>query len=130
MIVDRKSRPKSLEAYSGGPAEIKLLPFTLEKKFIQAKIRRVVGDCGYESDRMDKNLLRKGIELIAPHAKNRVNITQDKRALRHGKHRWVVERFFSYLQNYRKCVVRYERYIEAFLAFLQLASIILYLRRF
>ena len=128
--MDRKSRPKSLEAYSAAPAEILLLPTTLERKFIRAKIRRVVGDCGYESDGMDKELRKKGIELIAPHAKNRVNITQDGRALRHKKHRWVVERFFAWLGNFRKCNTRYEYYLENFIAFLHLAAIIMYLRYF
>ena len=130
MIVDRKSRPKALEAYSAAPAEIRLLPLTLEKKLIGAKIRRVVGDGGYESDAMDRELKQKGIELIAPHAKNRITPTQDKRALRHKKHRWVVERFFSWLQNFRRCAMRYEYYLENFTAFLHLAAIILYLRHF
>ena len=76
---------------------------------------------------MDKKLQRKGIALITVHAKNRVNITQDKKALRHLKHRCVVERFFAWLGNFHKCVVRYERYIENFLAFLHLTCIILYL---
>jgi transposase len=128
--VDRKSRPKALEVYSANPAEIKLLPLTLEHKLIATKMRRIVGDGGYESDQMDKALQAQGIELIAPHAKNRIKHTQDKRALRHQKHRWVVERFFSWLQNFRRCVVRYERYLENFQAFVHLAAIMMYLHPF
>ena len=56
--------------------------------------------------------------------------TQDGRKLRRYKRRWKIERLFAHLGNFRRLVVRYERYPQNFLAFLQLGCIKLLLRRF
>ncbi|MCW5206348.1 transposase, partial [Desulfobulbus sp. F5] len=41
---------------------------------------------------------------------------------------WKVERLFAWLQNFRRLVVRYERHLGNFLAFLQLACSVILLR--
>jgi hypothetical protein len=46
---------------------------------------------------------------------NRKNTTQDLRRLRRYRRRWKIERLFAWLQNFRRLVVRYERYAENFL---------------
>ena len=77
------------------------------------------------------NLPKRGVEMIAPHRKNRKKAkTQDGRKLRRYKRRWKIERLFAHLGNFRRLVVRYERYPQNFLAFLQLGCIKLLLRRF
>ena len=130
-IVTKKSRPLALKVASATPFESTLVAQTIQERFAKAKIKRLVGDRAYDSDPLDKKLKRKGIELIAPHKRNRRKPkTQDGRKLRHYKHRWTVERFFSYLQNFRRCVVRYERKAQNFQAFIYLAAIIMYLRYF
>jgi transposase len=130
-IVTKKSRPLALKVASATPFETTLVEQTIKERFAKAKIKRLVGDRAYDSDPLDKKLKRKGIELIAPHKRNRRKPkTQDGRKLRHYKHRWTVERFFSYLQNFRRCVVRYERKAQNFQAFIYLAAIIMYLRYF
>lgn len=130
-VVTKQSRPLALQLFSATPFEITLVEQIIKKRFAKAKIRRLVGDRAYDSDPLDKKLKRKGIELIAPHKKNRRKAkTQDGRNLRHYKHRWTVERFFSYLQNFRKCVTRYERYSQNFQSFIYLATVIMYLRYF
>ena len=85
----------------------------------------------YDSDPLDKCLSEeRGIELIAPHKNNRVkSATQDGRALRRYKKRWKVERFFAWLQNFRRLVVRYEYHLSNFLAMVQLGCIVILLRR-
>ena len=58
-----------------------------------------------------------GIEMIAPHHSIRTRtLTQDGRTLRRYRRRWKVERLFAWLHNYRRIVVRWERYPENFLA--------------
>ncbi len=42
--------------------------------------------------------------------------------------RWKIERLFAWLQNFRRLVVRYERYAENFLGMLQLGCCIILLR--
>lgn len=60
-------------------------------------------------------------DLIAPHRSDRKRRTQDGRPLRRYRRRWKMERLFAWLQNYRRIVVRYERYPENFLGKLDLA---------
>ncbi|WP_162426437.1 hypothetical protein [Pontibacter pudoricolor] len=48
----------------------------------------LIGDRAYDSDPLDEKLREKGVELIAPHRKNRVKKkTQDGRKLRRYKKR-------------------------------------------
>ncbi len=39
-----------------------------------------------------------------------------------GRHRWVVERSFTWLTGYRRLTIRYERSARLFTAFLTLAA--------
>jgi hypothetical protein len=58
------------------------------------------GDKAYDSDPLDQELKERGIEMIAPHKRNRKKPkTQDGRSLRRYKRRSKVERFFAWLQN-------------------------------
>ena len=73
--------------------------------------------------------------MIAPHKRNRKKYrkkpaTQDGRKLRRYKRRWKVERLFAWLQNYRRVLVRQERYLDNFLGFVHLACIKILLRHF
>ena len=89
---------------------------------------RLIGDSTYESDRLDAELARCGVELIAPHRRTRKRRTQDRRPLRRSRRRWKVERLFAWLQNFRRIVVRYERVAENFLGMLHLACSLILLR--
>ena len=88
---------------------------------LQARREVEAGDAAYESDQLDAELAQRGIELIAPHRRDRKRKTQDGRPLRRYRRRWKVERLFAWLQNYRRVVVRYERHAENFLGMLHLA---------
>jgi transposase len=92
----------------------------------------MIGDKAYDSDPVDQRLLKEhGRKLIAPHKANRKRPkTQDGRVLRRYKRRWKVERFFAWLHNFRRLVVRYEYHAENFLGMIQLACAIILLRYF
>ena len=78
-----------------------------------------------------EELRQEGIEMISPHRQNRVKPkTQDGRRLRRYERRWLVERFFAWLQWQRRLLVRWEYYVENFLGFVQLATIGILLRQF
>jgi transposase len=51
-----------------------------------------------------------------------------RRSLRRYRRRWKVERLFAWLQNFRRIVVRYERFAENFLGMLHLACCPILLR--
>src|SRR6266478_6533444 len=94
------------------------------------KPMRVIADKAYGSDPLRKRLQRRGIELICPHKKNRVRpATQDGRALRRYRRRWIVERTNAWLGNFRRLVVRYDRSLTIYGAFFHIACFMIVLRR-
>lgn len=107
-----------------------LVEETIDSGFLAAAPERLVGDRAYDSDGLDERLwTERGIELIARHRSNRRRAkTQDGRLLRRMRRRWRVERLFSWLQNYRRLVTRYERHAENFLGFVYLGCICILLR--
>jgi transposase len=109
-IVDEKSKPLSIVIASASIHEMRLVEALVKEKFSAIKPRRLTGDKAYDADTLDKGLKKKGIELNAPHRKGRrKKPTQDGRKLQAYKRRWKVERFFAWLFNFRRCVVRYEQ---------------------
>jgi transposase len=89
----------------------------------------LIGDKAYDADPLDAALAAWGIELIAPHRRNRVRPkTQDGRARRRARRRWKVERLNAWLQNYRRVLVRWDYHLENFLGFVQLACVLILLR--
>jgi transposase len=128
---DGTSVPLALHAASASPHEITLVGPTLASAFLgEHHPERLIGDKAYDSDPLDENLAERGIEMIAPHRKNRQKgKTQDGRKLRRYKRRWKVERLFAWLQNFRRLVVRYEYKEENFLGMAQLGCIMILLRK-
>jgi len=108
---------------------VTLVEETLHESFAPETPQRLIGDKAYDSDELAERLDRLwGINLIAPNRSNRKVKTQDGRELRRYKRRWKIERFFAWLQNFRRLVVRYDYYAENFQAFVHLGCIIILLR--
>ena len=127
-IADRRGLPVAVHVESATPHEVTLVHATLAQRFVKPFPVRLIGDNAYESDRLDADLARRGVELIAPHRRTRTSRTQDGRPLRRYRRRWKIERLFAWFQNFRRLVVRYERYAENFLAMLHLACCLILLR--
>jgi transposase len=130
-IVNRRSLPLAVYVASASPHEVRLVAPTLDDRFIAHYPPLLIGDLAYDSDPLDAELRTNfGIELIAPHRPARVRpATQDGRSLRRYKRRWVVERFFAWLHNSRRLVVRWERHVENFIGMLQLGCLRILLNR-
>ncbi len=127
---DGSSVPLAIHTESASPHEITLVKATLASSFLREKPKRLIGDKAYDSDSLDEALLEQGIEMIAPHRKNRKKKkTQDGRKLRRYKRRWKIERLFAWLQNFRRLVVRYEYKDENFLGLVHLGCIVILLRK-
>ena len=71
----------------------------------------MIGDKAYDSDALREEVGSVGIELLAPHRRNRTAATRtnDGRKMRRYRNRWKVERFFAHAGNYRRFATRYER---------------------
>ena len=127
---DGSSVPLAIHTESASPHEITLVEATLASSFLREKPKRLIGDKAYDPDSLDEALLEQGIEMIAPHRKNRKKKkTQDGRKLRRYKRRWKIERLFAWLQNFRRLVVRYEYKDENFLGLVHLGCIVILLRK-
>jgi transposase len=127
-VADRSGLPVSVCVESATPHEVTLATSTLLQMVVPDAPQNLIGDNAYESDYLDEELRLYGIEVIAPHRRNRRNATQDGRRLRRYRRRWKIERLFAWLQNFRRLVVRYERHCENFLGMLHLASSLILLR--
>ena len=128
-VADRAGFPLAILADSASPHEVKLVGETLAKVFTRQLPDKLIGDKAYDSDPLDAELAEKGVEMIAPHKRNRKKVkTQDGRKLRRYKRRWKVERLFAWLHKFRRIVVRYDYHAENFLGFIHLACIKILLR--
>lgn len=128
-VADGAGFPPTVHTDSASPHEVKLVEETLATRFTDKLPDRLIGDKAYDSDPLDAELAEKGVEMIAPHKRNRVKAkTQDGRCLRRYKRRWKVERLFAWLHKFRRVVVRYDYKAENFLGFVRLACIVILLR--
>ncbi len=121
-IVDSNGVPISVNVESASPHEVKLVENTIEARMTKATPARMNGDRAYDSDELDIKLEKKGIIMIAPHKRNRVNKTQYGRPLRSYKQRWKVEDFNNRIQRFRKIVIRYELHTINFIGFVYVAT--------
>jgi transposase len=130
-IVDRHGLPLAVSTHAANHHEVTLVQLSFDFYMIEAKPENLIGDRAYDSDPLDEQLRDQGIEMIAPHKSNRVKPrTQDGRRLRRYERRWIVERFFAWLQWQRRLLVRWEYHSANFLGFVQLACISMLVRQF
>ena len=129
-MADRAGLPLAACAASASPHEVTLVAPTLDSRFIADMPARLIGDRAYDADPLDAALDQLGIEMIAPHRRGRTRPkTQDGRPLRRYRRRWKIERLFAWMGNFRRLVVRYERYALNYLGFVHLGCILILLRR-
>jgi transposase len=129
-ITDRYGLPVAVWVASASPHEQKLVEDTIAHRFVAGKPKRLIADKGYDNDELDQRLQHQhGIELIAPHRRCRTRAaSQDRRKLRRYRRRWKIERFFAWLKNFRRLLVRWERYSLNFLGMVQLGCMLIHLR--
>ena len=138
VLVDGKGVPLGMHLSSANRAECHLAEETLDQAIVprrrsSAKPRRpqrIIADKAYDSRGLWEAMAERGVDLIVPHRSNRKNCYQDGRKLRRYRRRWIVERTFAWLFNFRRLFVRYERETRLFKAFICLAFALITLRRF
>lgn len=80
--------PVAIYTDSASPHKIKFVGKTLAEVFTRQLPERLIGDKAYDSDPLDAELSEQGVEMIAPHKRNRKkSATQDGRKLRRYKRR-------------------------------------------
>ena len=78
-------------------------------------------DKAYDFPRCRRDLRRRGI--IPRIARRGIESSE-----RLGRHRWVVERSFAWINQFRRLPIRYERHADLYRAFLVLAAAIICFR--
>ena len=136
VLADGSGTPLGIHVEKATPAEVKLAEATLDNvkvktgKRRQGKPKRLVGDRAYDSNELRALLVKRGIEPIIPaRGNNAVATHQDGRKLRRYKHRWIIERTNSWLQNFRRLTVRYERSVKVFTALVHMACALITLKK-
>jgi transposase len=86
------------------------------------RAERLLADRGYDHDKYRRALRQRGVKPVIA-----------RRSTEHGsglgRERWVVERTFAWLHNFRRLRTRYERRAELHLAFMQLGCAVVCQRR-
>lgn len=139
VVVDGQGIPLGIHVTSAAPSEMTLVDATLRTIAVprahgghpRRKPVRLIGDLGYDGNVIRDALARQGITPIIPYRGGRVNKPyEDWRQLRRYRHRWIIERTFAWLGNFRRLVVRYERLTSVYCALLYFAAALIALRRF
>jgi len=129
VVVDGQGLPLGSQLAPASPGEVTLAETTLDAIEAEKHPARVIADRGYDSDLLREALAERGTELICPHRRNRIRPkTQDDRKLRRHRRRWIIERTFAWLGNFRRLVVRWERTLLVYRAFFHLACVLIVLR--
>ncbi|MEU1536496.1 IS5 family transposase [Streptomyces fagopyri] len=130
LIVDRRGTPLAVSVTGGNRHDVtQLIPLLDAIPRIRglrgrprSKPKRLFADRGYDYDKYRRLLRQRGIKpLIA------------RRGVAHGsglgKTRWVVERTFAWLHQFKRLRIRYERRADLHQGLLELACSIICLRR-
>src|SRR5262249_30130848 len=114
-VADGAGLPLAVYTTSASPHEVSLVKDPLLENFVDEFPERLIGDKAYDSDPLDEELAKAGIEMIAPYRGNRKKpATQEGRSLRRYRRRYKVELLFAWLQNFRRLIVRHEYHPENF----------------
>ena len=128
VVGSSQSVPLALALESASPSATRFIEPTLDK--LTGHPQRIVMDREFDSDPFRDRIKARGIDPIVPYRKRAVSRRyDDKRKLRRYKSRWVIERLFAWLGNYRRLNVRYERKSSMFNAFVHVAFVLISLRQ-
>jgi transposase len=135
LVVEGNGLPIGLHVDSAAPHELKLAEATLGTIRVprrrgrpRTRPRELVADKAYDSRAFRQALRRRGIKPTIPTFKRRPD-TRPKpgRPMTLSDSfadRWKVERTFGWMDNCRRLVVRYDRYLHCYKAFCIIAIIL------
>ena len=93
---------------------------------------RIVADRGYDARWLRKSMWQRRIKPFIPKRRKRGQKEEPKYnnpVKDMYKTRWIVERTNAWLQNYRRVAIRWDKLADSYEAFIELACILICLRR-
>lgn len=130
LLVDGNGVPLALTIRSAQQSEMKLALEVVD--LCPKRPRRVVADRGYDWKVLRQELRARKITPYIPKRqgwKNKITHEMSKQLVYWYKKRWVVERTFAWLQNYRKLTVRWERSLITYAGLMHVALVMICLGR-
>ena len=124
LLVDARGAPLSLIVAGANRHDVKLLGVTLDAIVVarpKPTVRRPQNLCvdkGYAGKPAEKEMRDRG---YIPHVPEK-GAPKERHRTRGKARRWVIERTHSWMNNYRKLRVRYEKKVANFEGLLYLAS--------
>ena len=110
-------RPYALILTAGNVSDVKAAPTLLERA---GHMRYLLGDKGYDADRLRHALREAGVTPVIPGRRNR------KRAVRYDQQRYrdrhLIENAFCRLKDFRRIATRYDKLAANFLSAVALAT--------
>lgn len=132
--VDAGGLPLAVKLAPGNTADIDLADATIRRIRIGKKTRPgvILADKGYDSARLRRGWRKRGIKANIPerqwsHRRRRGRPPNYDPVL--GKTRYSVERTNAWMKSFRRIHFRYDRTLPMFKAFVQLACIVICLRK-
>lgn len=116
LIVTSDGIPLSMNMTSANVHDVHQVDDLIDRIHVKVIGSRLIGDKGYNSEKLKKEVGRKGLKLIYPMKKGsrKENSEEDKELL---SRRNVVENVFSWMQNNRHLKLRYEKYVKNYIEF-------------
>jgi transposase len=138
LVVEGNGIPIGMHLDSAQKGEVRLAGATLETVRVQQPMGRprtrpehLTADKGYDSRSFRRYLRSRGIAYTIPAIRRRGRRRPGRPfqadPVRYGT-RWIIERTTAWLQNFRRVLVRHERLLSVYRAFVLVACIIVALR--
>lgn len=135
VVTDGAGIPLGTLVASAQKAEVHLAKATLRRIRVprawgRARTRphSLVADKGYDSQAFRLELRGRGIRPCIPRRRGHRPRPGPKPNLAGYCQRWIVERTFAWLGNFRRLVTRWERLAHVYLAFVLVACLVISLR--
>lgn len=138
LATDKQGIPLTGILSSASDSEYNLLFPTIDTISIEKrpnhpikKPKILIADKGYDAKWIRDKLRRKGITPYIPKRRKKGEIEEPKynnRIRPFYQTRWIIERTFSWLGNYRRVLIRWEKYLSTYQGFFHLACIMLCLK--
>ena len=139
LAVDGTGIPLTFLTEAANISEFRLALPTIDQISVESRPlhpkRRptiLVADKGYDAKWLREALTKRGIKHKIPKRRkmgHEEEPASNKRIESYYKTRWIVERTNAWLQNYRRITVRWDYYADSYEAFIELACILICLRR-
>ena len=110
----------------GQSADCKSFDEVYEKALELGKVSYVAADKAYDTNDIRGRLASGLTKCVIPSKSNRLEQIPHSKYLYKKRHK--VENFFRKIQDFRRVATRYDKLARTFLAFVQLASIFVFLR--